>query len=27
VCLPFLFQPDLGPAEVKELSERLESEL
>ena len=27
VCLPFLFEPDLGPAEVKELSERLESEL
>ncbi len=27
VTLPFLFEPDLGPAEVKELSERLESGL
>ena len=27
VSLPFLFEPDLGPAEVRQLSERLESEL
>jgi len=27
VSLPFLFEPDLGPAEVKQLSERLEAEL
>jgi hypothetical protein len=25
--LPFLFEPDLGPADVRQLSERLESEL
>jgi len=27
VSLPFLFEPDLGPAEVRQLSEHLESEL
>ena len=27
VTLPFLFEPDLGPAQVAELSERLEAEL
>jgi hypothetical protein len=25
--LPFLFEPDLGPGQVEELSERLEAEL
>jgi anion-transporting ArsA/GET3 family ATPase len=27
ISLPFLFEPDLGPADVRQLSERLESEL
>ena len=27
LCLPFLFEPDLGPDEVRELSERLEEQL